>query len=47
MSFFTKATEALRIHPIMNASVDEGEIVYHDYADIGIAVSSKKDWWFL
>ena len=43
MSFFTKAaTEALRIHPIMNASVDEGEIVYHDYADIGIAVASKK-----
>ena len=43
MSFFTKAAcEALRIHPIMNASVDDGEIVYHDYADIGIAVASKK-----
>lgn len=43
MSFFTKAVcEALRVHPIMNASVDEGEIVYHDYADIGIAVASPK-----
>jgi len=43
MSFFTKAVcEALRIHPVMNASVDDGEIVYHDYADIGIAVASQK-----
>ena len=43
MSFFTKATcEALQQFPIMNASVDEDHIVYHDYCDIGIAVASPK-----
>ena len=43
MSFFTKAvTEALNIVPGVNAQIDGNEIVYHDYADIGIAVSSPK-----
>lgn len=43
MSFFTKATcEALQEFPIMNASVDDDHIVYHDYCDIGIAVASPK-----
>ena len=43
MSFFTKAvTEALRLYPAVNAMIDGKEIVYHDYADIGIAVSSPK-----
>ena len=43
MSFFTKAvTEALRLFPAVNAMIDGKEIIYHDYADIGIAVSSPK-----
>lgn len=43
MSFFTKAvTEALNHFPAVNAMIDGNEIVYHDYADIGIAVSSPK-----
>lgn len=43
MSFFTKAvTEALNLFPAVNAMIDGNEIVYHDYADIGIAVSSPK-----
>lgn len=43
MSFFTKAvTEALNLYPAVNAMIDGNEIVYHDYADIGIAVSSPK-----
>lgn len=43
MSFFTKAvTQALNLVPGVNARLDENEIVYHDYADIGIAVSSPK-----
>ncbi len=43
MSFFTKAvTEALNAFPAVNAMIDGNEIVYHDYADIGIAVSSPK-----
>lgn len=43
MSFFTKAvTEALHIVPGVNAQISGNEIVYHDYADIGIAVSSPK-----
>ncbi|MCF8368386.1 MAG: 2-oxoglutarate dehydrogenase complex dihydrolipoyllysine-residue succinyltransferase [Bacteroidales bacterium] len=43
MSFFTKAvTEALNIVPGVNARIDGNEIVYHNYADIGIAVSSPK-----
>ena len=43
MSFFTKAvTEALNTYPAVNGMIDGKEIVYHDYADIGIAVSSPK-----
>ncbi|NQV51738.1 MAG: 2-oxoglutarate dehydrogenase complex dihydrolipoyllysine-residue succinyltransferase [Flavobacteriales bacterium] len=43
MSFFTKAvTEALNQYPAVNAYIDGQEMVFHDYADIGIAVSSPK-----
>jgi 2-oxoglutarate dehydrogenase E2 component (dihydrolipoamide succinyltransferase) len=43
MSFFTKAcTEALNLFPAVNAMIDDDHIVYHDYADIGVAVSSPK-----
>lgn len=43
MSFFTKAvTEALNHYPAVNAMIDGEEIVYHKYADIGIAVSAPK-----
>src|SRR5690606_36419930 len=43
MSFFTKAiTEALRLFPTVNAQIDGEELIMHDYADIGIAVSSPK-----
>ena len=43
MSFFTKAvTEALKLYPAVNGMIDGKEVVYHDYADIGIAVSSPK-----
>ena len=43
MSFFTKAvTEALRLSPAVNGYIDGQEMVFHDYADIGIAVSSPK-----
>lgn len=43
MSFFVKAaTEALKQFPVINASIDNQDIVYHDYYDIGIAVSSNR-----
>ena len=43
MSFFTKAClEALKKFPVINASVDGENIVYHGYFDIGIAVSSPR-----
>lgn len=43
MSFFTKAvTEALYHFPAVNAMIDDKEMVFHDYCDIGIAVSSPK-----
>jgi 2-oxoglutarate dehydrogenase E2 component (dihydrolipoamide succinyltransferase) len=43
MSFFTRAvTEALHAFPAVNAQIDGDEIIYHDYADIGIAVSAPK-----
>ena len=43
MSFFTKAiTEALNMFPTVNAMIDGDEMVTHNYADIGIAVSSPK-----
>ncbi|CAN5428980.1 2-oxoglutarate dehydrogenase complex dihydrolipoyllysine-residue succinyltransferase [soil metagenome] len=43
MSFFTKAvTEALKAFPSVNAQIDGDEIIFHDYCDIGIAVSAPK-----
>lgn len=43
MSFFVIATiEALKRFPLLNASVEGEDILYHDYYDIGIAVSSPK-----
>jgi 2-oxoglutarate dehydrogenase E2 component (dihydrolipoamide succinyltransferase) len=43
MSFFVKASiEALRAFPTVNASIDGSDIVYHDYYDIGVAVSTEK-----
>ena len=43
MSFFVKAViAALKKYPIINASVEGNEIVYHDYYDIGIAVGSPR-----
>ena len=43
MSFFTKAvTEALNHFPAVNGMIDGKEMILHDYADIGIAVSSPK-----
>ncbi len=43
MSFFVKASiEALKRFPAINASIDEKDIIYHGYYDIGIAVSSPR-----
>ena len=43
MSFFVKAViAALKKYPIINASVEGNEIIYHDYYDIGIAVGSPR-----
>lgn len=43
MSFFVKAaTEALKRYPAVNASIDGGDVVYHGYQDIGVAVSSER-----
>ncbi len=43
MSFFVKACcEALRKHPVVNASIDGEEIVYRGFQDIGIAVSTER-----
>ncbi len=43
MSFFTMAAvEALKKFPVVNASVEGSDIVYHNYYDIGIAVSSDR-----
>jgi 2-oxoglutarate dehydrogenase E2 component (dihydrolipoamide succinyltransferase) len=43
MSFFVKAAvHALRKYPIVNASVDGNDIVYHGYFDIGVAVGSPR-----
>ena len=42
-SFFIKAAiEALRKFPAVNASIDGNEIVYHEYYDIGVAVSTER-----
>ena len=43
MSFFAKAAvEGLKKFPVVNASVEDNDIVYHNYYDIGIAVSSQR-----
>jgi len=43
MSFFVKAcAEALKQFPVVNASVDDNDIIYHGYYDIGIAVGSPR-----
>jgi len=43
MSFFVKASiEGLRRFPIVNASVEGADIVYHEYFDIGVAVSTER-----
>ena len=43
MSFFAKAaTEALKKFPVVNASVEGNDIIYHNYYDIGIAVSTER-----
>ena len=43
MSFFAKACAiALSEWPTVNAYIDNGELIYHDYADISIAVSTPR-----
>ena len=43
MSFFVKAAaEALKAYPIVNASIDGDDVVYHGFQDIGIAVASDR-----
>jgi len=43
MSFFVKAAvAALKKYPVLNASVDGNDIIYHAYQDIGVAVATDK-----
>jgi 2-oxoglutarate dehydrogenase E2 component (dihydrolipoamide succinyltransferase) len=43
MSFFVKAAvEALKRFPVVNASIEGNDIVYHEYYDIGVAVSTDR-----
>jgi len=43
MSFFAKAAaNALQRHPVVNASVDGNDIIYHGYADISVAISTDR-----
>ena len=43
MSFFVKASiEALKRFPVLNATIDDNDIIYHGYYDIGIAVSTER-----
>jgi len=43
MSFFVKASiEALKKFPVLNASVDGSDIIYHEYYDVGVAVSTDR-----
>jgi len=43
MSFFTKAVcQALKVFPLVNASIEGRDLVYHDFYDIGVAVSSER-----
>ena len=43
MSFFVKAAvEALRKFPVVNAAIDGTDVIYHEYYDIGVAVSTER-----
>lgn len=43
MSFFAKAVvEALQRFPAVNSSIDNNEIIYHNYCDIGVAIGSER-----
>lgn len=43
MSFFVRASvEALKRYPAVNASIDDNDMIYHGYQDIGVAVSSPR-----
>src|SRR3569832_1675830 len=43
MSFFIKAAvEALKQYPVVNASIDGADILYHNYFDVGVAVSTPR-----
>lgn len=43
MSFFTKAVcQSLKAYPLVNAYIDGRDVVYHDYYDVGVAVSSAR-----
>jgi 2-oxoglutarate dehydrogenase E2 component (dihydrolipoamide succinyltransferase) len=43
MSFFARAVvEALKKYPAVNASIEGNDVIYHNYVDIGIAVSSER-----
>jgi 2-oxoglutarate dehydrogenase E2 component (dihydrolipoamide succinyltransferase) len=43
MSFFAKAAvEALKKFPAVNASIEDNDVIYHNYVDIGVAVSSER-----
>jgi 2-oxoglutarate dehydrogenase E2 component (dihydrolipoamide succinyltransferase) len=43
MSFFVRASvEALKRYPVVNASVENADIVYHEYFDVGVAVSTDR-----
>lgn len=43
MSFFTKAVcTAIKAYPAVNAQIDGTEIIYHNYADVGVAVSTPR-----
>ena len=45
MSFFVKAAcEALKRHPVVNASVDGNDVIYHGYQDISVAVRPTRAW---
>ena len=40
--FIIAAVQALKKFPVVNASIDEGDIVYHGFQDIGVAVSTER-----
>ncbi len=43
MSFFVKAAcEALKKYPVVNASTEGNDVIYHDYCDVGVAVATPK-----